>query len=501
MPRGIAAVVLLLAFSPLAGGCVARRAQTVVDSPSALNPPQPEIHIAEGELVVVDEVIPGENAITLAGRETAEGEEAAESFPEPELAPVPVPAIVREDSLLMLEQLALDQNPRLAKLYQEYQAAAARSQYADKLPDPKVGANIFGNPIETAAGSQQANLNVSQTIPWLGRLDAQQQQACLEALAIRAEYRAERLKVVAGVRTGWYRLYVLDRQIEITEANQQLLQSLIDIANARVSTGSATAGDVLLGTVEFSQLEEKLLTLQRQRTNVESQINRLLGRPAGIPIASAREIEPGLPDLDAETIHQIALNWQPEIEAARLRTQATRWGVEVARLSRRPEVMFSASYFITDDNRPPSTVVNVGEDPWALGVQVSIPLWQSDYDAMANEARWKHQAAHSSVADLSVQYDAAIVDLLAEAERAAETAALYQTTILPQAQQALTANQDAYANGTVDFDRVIRDYRNLLTLELGYHQAVGDLAAADARLKQAAGQDLLFPPLPSEVKK
>lgn len=409
--------------------------------------------------------------------------------------PVPPPAGKESTSLAALEQLAVDQNPRLVRLYHEYQAAAARTRYADQLPDPRIGANVFGNPIETASGSQRANLNISQMVPWLEKLEAQQQRACFEALAVQAEYTAERLKVLAGVRTGWYRLYVIEKQIETTNANQKLLESLIDVANARIATGQASPGDVLLGTLELSQLEERLLMYRKQRRSAEAEINRLLGRSGNISISSPESIEVGVPKLNADAAYQLASGSQPEIEAARIRTQATRWGIEVARLSRRPELTFSASYFVTDNNRPASGIVDVGEDPWALGVQMSVPLWREKYDAIEQEASWKHHATMSGVQELADRYKSLLIDLLAEADRAAETARLYQSTILPQARQTLASDQDAYANGAVEFDRVIRDYRSLLTLELGYHTAIGDLAIAVARLQQASGSSIPQQPL------
>jgi len=394
------------------------------------------------------------------------------------------------ETLAVLEQMARNRNPRLTRLYQEYQGALAKSQYADKLPDPRFGANVFGNAIETAAGSQRANMTFSQAVPWLSRLRADEQRAIFEAYAVAADLEAETLRVEVAVRTNWYRLYVLDRQIEIAQANQQLLQSLIDVANARIATGDASQGDVLLGTLELSQLEERLLTYRRQSRGVQAELNRLVARDAETPIASPEAIQTSLPTVGADELTHIAIQNQPEIEAAQMKAHATRWGVEVARLMRRPEFVLSANYYPTDDNRPPSTVVDVGQDPWALGAQVSIPIWHNKYDAIENEAKWKHQAAHSSVEELADRYEAMIVDLLAEARRAEETATLYESTILPQARQTLDADQEAYSNGTVEFDRVIRDYRNLLTLEVGYHQAMGDLAISVAKLSQAVGTDV-----------
>lgn len=481
MRSQLSATCQLCILLTLFGGCASDRPARVVISATTASPDP----VLSGNRVVVSESEPGSPPIRQVGFEETK---SALSDNDSETLPAPL----SHADLATLEQTALDQNPRLVRLYQEYQAAAARSQYVDKLPDPRLGANVFGDPIETASGSQRANMNVSQTIPWLEKLNAEQQRACFEALAVRAEFAAERLRVISGVRTGWYRLYVIDKQIETAEANQELLQSLIDVANAGIATGKASQGDVLLGTLELSQLEERLLTLRKQRQAVEAEINRLVARPVETPIQSPADLLVGAPDYTVAEIHQMALNSQPEIDAARLRAQAARWGIEVARLNRRPEFTFSASYFFTDNNRPPSTVVNVGQDPWAVGVQVSVPLWREKYDAMEDEANRKHQAAHSSVEDLYDRYDAVILDLLTEAGRAAETAALYRATILPQARQTLSADQDSYSNGVVEFDRVIRDYRSLLTLELGYQQAIGDLAIANARIQQAAGQDLLF---------
>ncbi|MCA9054215.1 MAG: TolC family protein [Planctomycetaceae bacterium] len=398
----------------------------------------------------------------------------------------PLPA----ESLTELESITAVQNPALRRLQQETAATWAKVRYVDKLPDPTLGANVFGHPIETAAGSQRANLSVMQMIPWLERLDAQAQQACYDAWTLQQMHAAEKLKVIGDLRVHWYKLYVLGKQIEINEANQTLLKSLIEAANARIAAGSAGSGDVLLGTLELSRLDERLVMLRQQVESTVAEINRLAGRPPQTPVSIPTTLASELPDWNYEMLCGIARVQQPAIAAARLRTHASRWGIEVARLKRRPDVSVGAAWYFIDNNRPGTPIVDVGQDAWSVGAQVSVPLSAAKYDAIRDEATWKHMATQSAVQDVEQQFDALLRDLLAQARAAHETATLYHDTILPQSRQTLDADVQALANNTVEFDRVIQDVRNVLTLEVGYHESIGRLATSLARIRQAVGVDL-----------
>ncbi|MBW3542717.1 MAG: TolC family protein [Planctomycetes bacterium] len=409
----------------------------------------------------------------------------------PERLPAPTPTqSAAEATLPELVAVALQSNPRLRRLEQEAAAAWARVPQLEALPDPTIGANVFGHPIETAAGSQRANINFMQMIPWLERLSAQGQQAAYEALSLEQVTQAERLKVAADVEELWSRLYVLTQQLRINRANQELLQSLIEVANARVGAGTATQADVLLGSLEISRLAEEVVSLEQQLASTKAMLNQLLDRPADTPLSVPDELQVRLPSLTLEALRQLALERQPEIAAARLRVQASTWGIEVAELRRRPDVSLGANYFVMDDNRPPSRIVDVGRDAWSAGASFSVPLWDRKYDAIEAEAARRHFAAHAGEDEIVRRYDALLVDLVAQARAADETAELYQSTILPQARQTLAADQQSYGQGRVEFDRVIRDFRSVLTLEVGYHQALGRLATALARIEQATATNV-----------
>jgi outer membrane protein, heavy metal efflux system len=131
-------------------------------------------------------------------------------------------------------------------------------------------------------------------------------------------------------------------------------------------------------------------------------------------------------------------------------------------------------------------------------VTASIPLWHRKYDAIVSEASREHYAAHASEDEVALRLDALLRDLWEQAQASHQTVELYETSILPQARQTFEADQQSLVNNTVTFDRVIRDYRTLLNLELGYHRALGQLAISLARIRQAVGVDLASTPRPSQ---
>ena len=417
-----------------------------------------------------------------------EPDPAPPAAPQPEeIAPAPgMPGESLED----LEAWAIANNPGLRRMQEEAAAEWARAGYADKLPDPTVGTMFFGKAMNFVPDSQLAELQVMQMVPWLGRLRAEVQQAQLEALAAETLYQAERLRVFGDLRAAWFKLYVLGKQIETTEADKAQLQSLLTTANARVRTGDAQPGDVLLATLELSSLQEQLLTYRQQVVTTMAEINRLAGRDSRVPIAIPTTIDAQLPQWDHDLLRQIAMEAQPELAAARLRTAASRWGIDVARLKRRPDLTFGAGWMVMGAD-PADTMPGAGDDSWTLGVTASIPLWHGKYDAMVSEAARKHNAAHASEEEVAQRLDALLRDLWEQARAGQQTVELYEKTILPQARQTFEADQKSLINGTVTFDRVIRDYRTLLNLELGYHRALGQLATTIARIRQAVGVDLL----------
>jgi cobalt-zinc-cadmium efflux system outer membrane protein len=325
----------------------------------------------------------------------------------PETVPAPEPQPI--ESLESLEAFALSNNPALRRMQEEAAAAWAKTGYAAKLPDPTISSMFFIPPMNFEPDRQVAELQVMQMIPWLSRLDAEAQRANVEALAAEQLYRAERLRVLGELRIAWYRLYVLEKQIRTTEADKAQLRSLIESAGARIATGDAQPGDVLMATLELSNLEEQQIGYRQQIVATSAEINRLVGRDARVPVGVPLALQAELPSWNHDLLREVAFRMQPELEAARLQTVATRWGIEVARLRRRPDVTVSGGWIPMD--APGMVMPGAGADSWTLGVSASIPIWHRQYDAMVTEASREHFAAHASEEEVAQRLDALLKDL------------------------------------------------------------------------------------------
>ena len=380
---------------------------------------------------------------------------------------------------------AMAANPRIARLEAEAAAAWARVPQVRSLPDPMAGGTVFGEPMHMAEGRMRGTVMLSQTVPSLKKLDARGQEAAFGALRLQEEARAARLSIAADVEEAWYRLYLLGQLLRINEANRQLISPLVDVATRRVEVGETSPGDVVLGTLELSRTEEERLLLAQQLVSRTAALNRLLTRPSDAPLPTPDSIEPLPLNQSLQELRTLAFEAQPQIVAARLATQAAAWGIRVACLEGVPDVTLSYEHMFMENN-PGSDAA----DPWQVGVAVSVPLWHAKYRAIEREAWQESLAASLNVEDVVREYDAMLLDLLAQVRAAERTAALYRDTILPQARQALEVDQQAYAQGTVTFERVIEDARNLLTAEAAHYRAIVEGAVAVARIRQIVGGQL-----------
>ncbi|MFQ5589634.1 MAG: TolC family protein, partial [Phycisphaerae bacterium] len=174
--------------------------------------------------------------------------------------------------------LALERNPDVRASEQTARSKVERIRQVTALPDPFLKAKVLPEPVRTAEGDNFFILSISQKLPVPAKLDRAGRVALEEVRMALQRLQATRLRVIADVKRAYFQLYVVDRSMDVTQANQDLMRGLIDVARSQVAAGRRSQDDVLRAQVELSSLEAELITLRQRRVTIVARLNELLDR-------------------------------------------------------------------------------------------------------------------------------------------------------------------------------------------------------------------------------
>ncbi|MDE0422614.1 MAG: TolC family protein [Gammaproteobacteria bacterium] len=384
---------------------------------------------------------------------------------------------------------ALSRNPAIQAAAWAEAALRERVPTAGALPDPTLQLTGFARSPQTRVGPQVSGVAVSQRLPWFGkRTDS------AEATTVRAEIQRElaaarRADVVHQVKVAYYELAYLDRAIAITGEQRELLEHYESLARARYSQGVSLQQAVVKLQAEITRVLNRRQELARQRVDVESRLNALRDRPAHAGIADVKLGALPRFALDQDRILAMGRDNAPEIKAAALAVDHDKVGVRLAERRYWPDLVLGATWGrirTRDDepgrsNPPPGN----GKDTLGLTLGINIPLHRGIYDAGVREAVARRSAAEESHRLALNGVDQAVRSTGFALTTIETQIALFKNALVPQAEQALRATEEAYATGTtgvldlLDSEELLLDVRlGLARLEADYMQALADMERA-----------------------
>ncbi len=154
-----------------------------------------------------------------------------------------------QDSLsYYLEQAALN-NPGLKAKYLEYSAALEKVPQASSLPDPDLQFGYFIKPMQLLGGNQVADIRLMQMFPWFGVLRSAKDEASKMAVAKFENFRDAKDGLYFNVKSSYYSIYRIIKEISIAKHNLDILHSLEQIVLVKFSTGGTGSSSANSGTM------------------------------------------------------------------------------------------------------------------------------------------------------------------------------------------------------------------------------------------------------------
>tara|TARA_R110002096_G_scaffold385536_4_gene579394 strand:- start:1369 stop:2634 length:1266 start_codon:yes stop_codon:yes gene_type:complete len=377
-------------------------------------------------------------------------------------------------------------NPGLQAEYENYQAVLEKIPQARSLPDPKMTATHFVEDIQTRTGPQENQVFFSQMFPWFGKRRLRGEVASKEAEAIEHLYQAQILALAKEIGVAYYNYGYLGEATKITREVLTLLERLQPNVEEKVRGGGDLA-PLLRLEVEIAKNRDMLQALEKQRGSQSAAIDALLGRrntnalqfPA---LLSPPRHQPGRSELVATLLSE-----NPELKSLQSGIEKAAEAVKLSKLSPIPDPTVGVGAFDTGNALNPATVGS-GDDPWAVQVSFSIPLWSGKYKAEKREAQARYNAAKKTLSNRENELLAQLERILQDLAEAEERIVLYGTTLLPKARQAVEVTEQSYKADRASILDLIDSERSLLEIERNYWRAVADQYQSLVRLQTLTGK-------------
>ena len=394
-------------------------------------------------------------------------------------------------------ELALAHSPALAALDAQADALDLVPSQVGALPDPVLSLNALNMPTDTFDLDQEAmtqmQVALSQEIPFPGKRTLMRAAARHEARASQGRAAEERDVLTGAVRDAWWRLFSVDRSLEIIAQNQDLMRDFVEIAQTKYAVGKGLQQDVLLAQLELSRLLDRQIRLQGRRRTTEAELNRLIDRPPNRAVLLART-PPNvrLPELptQAELLRR-ALESRELLAVHRDLLEAAGARVALAKRDRYPDFRVGAGYGFRQGDDPLRGAERA--DLLSVMLSVNVPLYSGSKQSKAIGQRTSERVQRGhSLNDALRSVEAEIARSLADYEAAQEQVLLLDTAIIPQAQQTVASMLAGYQVNEVDFLNVVNGQLTLYNSQINYWDALGKAKSALATLAAAVGTETLY---------
>lgn len=446
------------------------------------------------------------------------------------------------DSLVKYMEIAYIRNPQVQQKFLEYKSALQKVPQVGSLPDPELSAGILLQKMELMEGYQIGEIRLMQMFPWFGVLSNARDEMSLMAKSKFESYREAKINLEYDVRSGWYELLKINRDIQILEKNIDILKTIERLAIVRFrspvtsgsvpSSGGITPGggltentsssrtmqtmngssginssasavqssppmtSVQMGStstgsgladlyriqIEIADLQNNIESLKNKMITVTARFNTYLNRTVGSPVYVPDTLKPVAFDLSMTAISDSMLADNPSTAMLKYERQSLDARYKMVRGMGYPMIGLGVNYSIVS-RLPYEGIPNNGKDMIMPMITVTLPVYRKKYRAMREETDLSRTA-------LIQGYEAASNSLQAELYEAVQ---LYQDAARRQklysgqsdlAEKTLNILLKSFSSSDAGLTDILRVRQQTLDYEFREVEAVADYNTAVAWIKR-----------------
>jgi len=382
------------------------------------------------------------------------------------------------------------QNPELALMRAEAQAAEQRVQPAGALPDPTLrvelmNVNNYGNGagfnlLPSKVGETQYTL--MQMLPWPGKLELRRGVAQADVRQAQARTEVAWTELALRIKTAYARYYLAAGNERLTREILDLMKRVEQIAQVRYAGGLVIQQDAIRAQLEQTTLRSELIALDSDKRQQRARLNALLSREPNATLGEPKALRalPPAGTLDVAALAQRARTTNPLLQAEEARLASAERSRELTFRNRYPD--FTVGLQPTQMG---SRITN-----WGVMFEMNIPLQQSTRRSQEAEAQAMVSAARARAQNVANQLVGELGENLAMLQAARENEALVASQTLPQSDLSLRSAIAGYENGRLEFTALLEAQREIRKARLEQLKAQAEAQVRLAEIERIVGEEL-----------
>jgi outer membrane protein, heavy metal efflux system len=372
----------------------------------------------------------------------------------------------------------LGRNPGLTARGLDRESVRRETDAAGLYPDPELSVMLDNVPERMGGDMPMVRYQVSQMLPWPGKLGLMEQAMARKADGRAAIARVRALDLEQESKRAYLMLCLNAGLREVNHSSRELLTTIANAALARYSAGPGGHHEVVRAEVERNAVDVEAIDLEGERVSTVAMMNALRDRPAETPIADPPLPDPAdlgaIPTLTELT--RVAEARRPELDTMRAMQREETTMASLARRERLPDFMASLWY-----NQ------NIGgPDAGGLMVGATLPIFNvTRQNRRAQAADLRAASAEADLRAMRAMIRFEVSDARRRLETASRSLDFVDKVAGPRAQQSFASSLSAFSTGTIDIVGVMDAWRALQSVEQARVQALVARATAMADVERA----------------
>lgn len=364
---------------------------------------------------------------------------------------------------------AAENNPFLKAKYAEFQAAVQRVAQVNSLPNPSISFRYLISPTVPHEGTEKAGIGIQQAIPWFGTLKTSGSVYELQSEALYHEFMDARNELFMKVKSAWYPLYEVNREILLLKENRKILLSYKQLATTGLKVGKNGMSDVIRVDIMIENTDTEIKLLEDKIKPLTVHFNRLLNKEDSSILEIDESIE--LTDIPLNYRRDSLLLNNPILQSLDFKYQSAQASELLARKEGSPGFGVGVDYSFMPKVR--NMIMPM--------VSITLPIYRKQYKASAKAAQLNQDAIEFYKRDFENTLISEYEMTWYELERSKEQYSLYQKQI-EKSKMVISLLEKEYSNSGENFVEILRMQQELIKYQIAEATAIKDFYIALAKL-------------------